>query len=185
MWAYLIALLTYLSFSVIIMILNISGLITLKVAIIAQVLVVALILIVVIFCIERSKRSLGSKVLKLKSTSILVRIILTCLSITFLLAEYKLITPSINFLPWSAGLIIFLLYLLWFSGRCIMDNGLVYDGTILRWEDINGFEWKQGSSTTTKLLFRKREKEILHKLRISIQNEQKIAVDRILNQKVC
>lgn len=185
MWTFFIALLTYLTSSAIIIALHIGGLITLKVAVIGHILVVTLILIVMISIVERSKRSLGSTVLKLKSTSVVVKVIFTCISIFFFLAEYKLIPPSINFLPWSAGLIMFALYLIWFSGRYIMDNGLVYDGTILRWEDIDSYEWKQGSSATTILFVRRKDKGILYKLRMRIHKEQKSTLDRILEQKIC
>jgi len=181
---YFISLLTYLLCSGIMIALQISGLITFKIAIIGHIIVATLIVIVVIFFIERSKRSLGSKVLKFKSIPVVIRIILTCSSIVLLLADYKFNRPAINFLPWTAGLIIFFLYLIWFSGRYIMDKGLVYDGTVLRWEDIDSLKWKQGSSATTKLFIRRRDKGIYNKLRISIYNGQKLAVDRILNQKV-
>ena len=182
----------YFSLSAIILVLSISGFISDTVAVIAYIVLATIIVSVQIFLAERLKKLLGRRVLKLRGASPAIKIMWACFWIAFFLAEYRFLGHSINqlsLLGWSGVLILQLLYVTVLAGRCILDEGLVYDGLVVKWEEIDCFEWKEGSHNfigfAFTLLVKKKKKAFPNELKISIHNDQREKVDSILKQMGC
>ncbi|KLU62605.1 hypothetical protein CEB3_c10280 [Peptococcaceae bacterium CEB3] len=191
----LIALAIYMPISFILMILSVLGLIPDIVVVIWYIVLGALIVsgIARILITERLKKSLGGSVLELRGIPTAIKIGYVCLWVAFFLAEYVSTEHFINsvrrleLLSWSGAGIIDVLYLGIFAGRFIMEDGIVYDGTILGWNEIYSYEWKNPSNVmkrigfSSKLLVRAKKKP---ELKMNIHDEQLESVGDIFRRKV-
>jgi hypothetical protein len=106
-----------------------------------------LIVTVNIFITERFKRSLGQRVLELKSVNKAIVLFLNCCWILFILVSTRYMWHEKGTwagLVWTGTLTLWMIYITLFTGRFVMEEGLFCNGEIIRWRDIDYYEWKKG-----------------------------------------
>jgi hypothetical protein len=106
-----------------------------------------LIITVNIFVTERMKRSLGHRVLELKGVNKAITIILNCCWIFIFLVLIGFMGQDKGTwvgLGWTGTLTLWLIYITLFTGRSVMEEGLFCNGEIIRWRDIDYYDWKKG-----------------------------------------
>lgn len=181
----------YFSLSAIILGLSITDLISDTIAVIAYTVLAIMIVAVQIFLAERLKKLLGRRVMKLRGFSPVVKIVWACFWIAFFLVEYRFYGHYINqlsLLAWSGVLILYMLYVTVLAERFIMEEGLVYDGSVVKWDEIDCYEWKEGyrfMGFAFTILIKKKKTAFPNELKISIHNDQWENVDTILKQMGC
>lgn len=172
--------------------LNIFGYLSYFTVIIGYIILGALIAIGQIVFYERKKRSLGEKVLRLKGFATVIKIGWTCFWIAFWIMEYRLFSQNTGlwaYLSWGGAMIIILLYITLLSGRFVAEKGLSYDGSVIRWDEIDYLEWQERVRPffgfSSQLVIRKKKKTLYSRLKMNIHSDQQVNVHTILQQNGC
>lgn len=149
-----------------------------------------LIFTVYVFVIERMKRSLGHRVMELKGVNKAITILLNCCWITIFLVLIGFMGQDLGTsagLVWIGTLTLWLIYITLFTGRFVMEEGLFCNGEIIRWRDIDYYEWKKGIVPFNRFsapLYVWKKKAIFNpRLKIYVHYDQQENLETILQQK--